>query len=49
MLKKWLKMLAFLLALLYFFENRNIPVEKDSYRGWDVCRFQGEKVRIFYK
>lgn len=43
MLKKWLKMLAFLLALLYFFENRNIPVEKDSYRGWDVCRFQGTK------
>lgn len=41
--KKWLKMLAFLLALLYFFENRNIPVEKDSYRGWDVCRFQGTK------
>lgn len=36
-------MLAFLLALLYFFENRNIPVEKDSYRGWDVCRFQGTK------
>lgn len=43
MLKKWLKMLAFLLALLYFFENRNIPVEKESYRGWDVCRFQGTK------
>ena len=43
MYKKWLKMLAFLLALLYFFENRNIPVEKDSYRGWDVCRFQGTK------
>ena len=43
MLKKWLKMLAFLLALLYFFENRNIPVEKDSYRVWDVCRFQGTK------
>ena len=43
MLKKWLKKLAFLLALLYFFENRNIPVEKDSYRGWDVCRFQGTK------
>ena len=43
MLKKWLKMLAFFFLLLYFFENRNIPVEKDSYRGWDVCRFQGTK------
>ena len=41
--KKWLKMLAFLLALLYFFENRNIPVEKDSYLGWDVRRFQTTK------
>lgn len=43
MYKKYLKMLAFLLALLWLFEGRNIPVEKDSYRGWDVCRFQGTK------
>lgn len=36
-------MLAFLLVLLWLFEDRNIPVEKDSYLGWDVRRFQGTK------
>ena len=41
--KKWLKMLAFLLVLLWLFEDRNIPVEKDSYLGWDVRRFQTTK------
>ena len=43
MYKKYLKMLAFLLVLLWLFEDRNIPVEKDSYLGWDVRRFQGTK------
>lgn len=36
-------MLAFLLVLLWLFEDRNIPVEKDSYLGWDVRRFQTTK------
>lgn len=43
MYKKYLKMLAFLLVLLWLFEDRNIPVEKDSYLGWDVRRFQTTK------
>lgn len=43
MCKKLLKMLALLLVLLWLFEDRNIPVEKDSYLGWDVRRFQGTK------
>ena len=29
--------------LLWLFEDRNIPVEKDSYLGWDVRRFQTTK------
>lgn len=41
--KKWLKMFAFLLVLLWLFEDRNIPIEKDSYLGWDVRRFQTTK------
>lgn len=36
-------MLAFLLVLLWLFEDRNIPIEKDSYLGWDVRRFQTTK------
>lgn len=43
MYKKYLKMLAFLLVLLWLFEDRNIPIEKDSYLGWDVRRFQTTK------
>lgn len=43
MYKKYLKLLAFLLVLLWLFEDRNIPVEKDSYLGWDVRRFQTTK------
>lgn len=44
MLKKCLILLfALLLFLFLLFNNRNFPVEKDSYRGWDVCRFQGTK------
>ena len=43
MYKKYLKLLAFLLVLLWLFEDRNIPVEKDSYIGWDVRRFNTTK------
>ena len=34
---------ALLLFLFLLFNNRNFPVEKDSYLGWDVRRFQTTK------
>lgn len=44
MLKKCLILLfALLLFLFLLFNNRNFPVEKDSYLGWDVRRFQTTK------
>ena len=44
MLKKCLILLfALLLFLFLLFNNRNFPVEKDSYLGSDVRRFQTTK------
>ena len=44
MLKKCLILLfALLLFLFLLFNNRNFPVEKDSYLSWDVRRFQTTK------
>ena len=43
MLKKYAILFSLLIALLLLFENRNIPINKKSYFGNDVRRFQCTK------